>query len=230
MAKVSRVLSVDLRGLRKTDPQLLIAAEGQVPTSGWSDGELSEYIYVVPPEDGIYEFDFVAKPPSGPVIQVVSPIFASDMTKWHRGIKGIKVYAAENSVTVRLLTIAAPPKTKGDPFNVDSAKIVGDQLHIDVSYSGGCARHDFELYWDGSYDKSQPPRANLMLIHDANDDPCDAIIRETIRFDLFQLAPCVLVVSSGFGYEEEILYGYSRDGGKDASGTVLDPRPFLRCS
>src|SRR5438093_1292068 len=52
------------RGLR-------ICATGLVPTGGWTKPALDAVHYIVPPADGIYEFNFVATPPIGIVIQSV---------------------------------------------------------------------------------------------------------------------------------------------------------------
>lgn len=84
----------------KTNPAILvISAQGTVPTSGWTDGQLSPYIYVTPPKDGIQDFDFIAKPPTGIVLQVLTPIEAdwrATMPKW---LKGFRIHASSGSKT-----------------------------------------------------------------------------------------------------------------------------------
>jgi len=58
-----------------------------------------EVIYVTPPSDGIYEYEFVATPPGGTVIQVLTPIKAHTVrTSIPDDLKGIRVKAASNSV------------------------------------------------------------------------------------------------------------------------------------
>lgn len=71
-----------------------------------------------------------------------------------------------------------------DAFLIKSAEVVGQQLHIDVSYSGGCEGHVFELFTDGFLMKSLPPRQSFFLKHYANKDACKALIDETVVFDL----------------------------------------------
>jgi hypothetical protein len=60
---VERVMCVDAAQaaiLESKPPQVAITADGKVPTSGWTNPELSLWFYVVPPSDGIQDFDFVA--------------------------------------------------------------------------------------------------------------------------------------------------------------------------
>jgi hypothetical protein len=99
--KILEVSDVKLTTLESFPPRLLIAASGTVPTSGWSErGELIQHIYIVPPIDGYYGFDFVAEPPMPDVIvtQQVSPVLATFvLNSIPNDLKGIRVYASCNS-------------------------------------------------------------------------------------------------------------------------------------
>lgn len=99
--KVLEVTDVKLTTLESFPPRLLITASGTVPTSGWSErGELIQYIYIVPPVNGYYEFDFVGEPPLPDVIvtQGLRPIIATFvLNSIPDDLKGIKVYASSNS-------------------------------------------------------------------------------------------------------------------------------------
>jgi hypothetical protein len=53
-----------------------------------------------------------------------------------------------------------------------------------VTYSGGCADHTFELLTDGMLMKSLPPKQFYFLKHQANGDACEALISETLQFDM----------------------------------------------
>lgn len=221
--KILSVSTVDLHGSAKPNPKLIISTSGSVPTLGWSEPELSAHIYVTPPQDGIYGFDFLAKPPTEIGGTQVAPISTSLQTPWLKTMKGVRVYTSSNDIVVRLLTVDSPPATHKDNFTINNAQIVGDQIHVDVSYSGGCERHDFELCWDGTYQTSFPPQVTLNLVHNANGDPCDSIVNETLRFDLFQLAPSLITLQNSFGYSQQIPFGYSQEDAIDAStnGFVL---------
>jgi hypothetical protein len=80
-----------------------ICARGLVPTGGWTNPQLRPVIYIQAPPNGIYDFDFVATPPSGIVPQVVLPIKA--MRLWQPypvKLKGVRVKSAGNSIVALL--------------------------------------------------------------------------------------------------------------------------------
>ncbi len=61
-------------------PQLMsVAATGMVPTTGWTHPSLSPRFYIVPPADGLWDFDFIADEPTGIVGNVVLPVSALAM-------------------------------------------------------------------------------------------------------------------------------------------------------
>lgn len=72
----------------------------------------------------------------------------------------------------------------GDSFKINSAKRINDILEISISYSGGCKQHNFEVLWDGVVYTDPPCYMNLLIIHNANNDNCEALITETISIDL----------------------------------------------
>ena len=71
-----------------------------------------------------------------------------------------------------------------DPYVVDSAAIDGHRLTIEVSYAGGCERHDFTLVLSRSFLESDPVQLPAALAHDANSDACEAWLTESLDFDL----------------------------------------------
>lgn len=105
-----RILSVDTVRLalnKKNPPDLVVAATGEVTSTGWSDIELSPYIYITPPQDGVWDFDFVGKPPRGFANLVILPVSASfvvpdvDLANfWGEGmpLKGVRVHSATGAV------------------------------------------------------------------------------------------------------------------------------------
>ena len=76
-------------------------------------------------------------------------------------------------------------------FTVTSWDISGDTLIVGVQHGGGCREHDWKMYSNGAVLKSLPPQAILHLKHEVKDgpDPCRAIIRETLKFNLATLKP-----------------------------------------
>ena len=91
------------------------------------------------------------------------------------------------------------PTEKGDMFAIENSEIVGglvnQWLELEVSYQGGCREHDFIAYWDGAMIKTRPPGAALTIWHNSNEDPCRAIVSQTLLIDLKAL-------DQSFGYLE----------------------------
>ncbi len=65
---------------------------------------------------------------------------------------------------------------EGNSYDTNELSINGDELHIALSYSGGCEEHLFRVCWDGSFMESFPVQAALDLQHEGNDDACEAYI------------------------------------------------------
>lgn len=114
--RVLTVTDVRLQILKSNPPRLVILADGQVPTTGWCCGELLAWRYIVPPADGIQDFDFVAVPPAGRALQVVAPIHAEldqevDFASFwgpDRPLRGVRIHAREDSKMALLDAEALP--------------------------------------------------------------------------------------------------------------------------
>ena len=96
----ARIFQVDKVDLAQTPKgSAVISASGTVPTSGWRNGELQPRIYIAPPRDGLWDWDFVATPPSGVSLQVISPIAAQTTPflppTW---FKGVRVHSSTNAI------------------------------------------------------------------------------------------------------------------------------------
>ena len=106
MQRVSKVVKVEVF-FQKTSPiTIVVQASGEVPTGGWSNPELGAWRYVMPPADGIQDFDFIAKEPTGMASDVITPITAVASVQadphnyWGEGkpLKGVRVHAQQNSM------------------------------------------------------------------------------------------------------------------------------------
>ncbi len=71
-----------------------------------------------------------------------------------------------------------------DEYALNSATITDDMLTISVSYSGGCEEHQFTLVVSEEFLESFPVQLHVSIVHDANNDPCEAYPTENYRFDL----------------------------------------------
>jgi hypothetical protein len=82
---------------------------------------------------------------------------------------------------------SAPGAWPADALSLDSLTIDGSELAVHIRYGGGCREHSIDLvFWNG-FLESDPVQAHAVLAHDARNDPCDAVITRTRRFDLASL-------------------------------------------
>jgi len=75
----------------------------------------------------------------------------------------------------------------GDNFSLNSTSREGQYLSVNVSYSGGCKNHDFNILWNEAISKSNPPSTTILITHDANDDNCESYLTEIVIIDLKEL-------------------------------------------
>lgn len=96
--KVIKVTEVSLKILKRNPPTLSVTAKGSVSSGGWSNAQLTPFIYIIPPLDGIYEFDFVADEPTDISIQVISEIISQSFIwdDFPANLKGVKIYDSSN--------------------------------------------------------------------------------------------------------------------------------------
>lgn len=73
---------------------------------------------------------------------------------------------------------------ESDAYDILRARIEGNKLFIEISYSGGCAHHRFECIGSESISKSLPPQRSIKLIHNNGDDSCESIVKQTIEVDI----------------------------------------------
>ena len=71
-----------------------------------------------------------------------------------------------------------------DPLTVTALQIEGDTLQLDVSHGGGCEQHHYGLCFEPVWAGSAPPQLGLRVLHDAGGDSCEALLTESLTFDL----------------------------------------------
>lgn len=101
----SRIMSVDTVtvSIISSDDEpsnkfITVNSTGKVPTTGWTSAHLVPHFPAKPPENGIWNIDFVAVPPSGLAGQIVLPISAEAQLPLFDWVKIIKVHGANNYV------------------------------------------------------------------------------------------------------------------------------------
>ncbi len=93
-------------------------------------------------------------------------------------------------------TLPAP-----DPIELNALRFEGSTLQLDVSYSGGCTDHEYQLCWNGSFGDGFAPEATMKLGHDAFDDMCEAVISETVHID----ASTLIDAAGGVAFNARVM-------------------------
>lgn len=101
---VATIVSVTCT-VRKSPAQLVVQANGEVPTAGWTAATLNRRTYVAAPADGIWEYDFVASPPAGMAAQMITPISAENTwADYPATVVGVRVYGEGSGIKEISLT------------------------------------------------------------------------------------------------------------------------------
>ena len=72
------------------------------------------------------------------------------------------------------------------PVTMSSVEIKGDIVTLEVSYSGGCGTHEFNLFVSNLFMESNPVQTESILSH-VTEDACEALITEKLTFDLLPI-------------------------------------------
>ncbi|REE01574.1 hypothetical protein [Marinoscillum furvescens] len=93
---------------------------------------------------------------------------------------------ATDKVQANKLTYLDPSfdwnQVRNNPFRIVGITPTDDTWSVIVEYSGGCEEHNFYTWWNGEWEKDNS--ATFYLIHNANNDMCEAFIRDTISIRL----------------------------------------------
>ena len=109
----------------------------------------------------------------------------------HCFLKKKKTEQTENTFIAIIIDSTSDTTKKqstSDAFKILDAKIIGNYLHLNVSYSGGCEKHSFKINGDLQLSKSLPPIRSVNLIHYGNNDACKKLIIENLVIDIRDLA------------------------------------------
>jgi hypothetical protein len=86
---------------------------------------------------------------------------------------------------VRIKELAEVPVDNA-PVTITSAVIEGGIVTLEVSYAGGCQPHEFNLFVSNLFMESDPVQTESLLSH-VTEDTCEALVTETLTFDLLPL-------------------------------------------
>lgn len=207
--KISNVVDVNIEVIDSETKQFIIVATAKIPNCPNPVARLSPFYYSVEPANGVYEYDLVANIPDDIVSNEADSVLVTAIaiiSLPRANFKGVRVYGGKNKVDVRVPTLVEPSTQKSDEFEIINVKTKNDKLVFSVKYTGNCVDHDFELLWSGAYKKSLPPQVEMKLIHNSNGDLCEGLMRSELQFDLLDLNPCVIKISSDFGYSASLPF------------------------
>ena len=106
----------------------------------------------------------------------------------NKAIKGNGDGQTIKKAPMNLKATLGKSKETSDPLTIQKATVKGNNLILEVSYSGGCKDHAFELSGNEMISKSLPPIRSVRLIHKSNGDGCEALLTQTLHFDISELA------------------------------------------
>lgn len=105
-------------------------------------------------------------------------------------------------------------KEHGDPIQIDTVEIRGNIMYIDVTYSGGCEEHSFEVIGSNAIAKSLPPIRAIQLVHNANGDTCRELKKVKLEVYIDELAERKEVGREIYltldGWKNRIYYKYAQ--------------------
>lgn len=98
---------------------------------------------------------------------------------------------------------------------INSVRIEGNLMFLDVSYSGGCEEQGFSLVGSNMIMKSLPPKRGIRLQRDPKGDVCRELVSKSLVFDISDLAYTQEVGSEIIlmleGYREDIKYTFMQE-------------------
>lgn len=119
-----------------------------------------------------------------PIVLITLLIFSTALTAQDKKQRTLsEAIPSETHQKVIINKDFTPPRDNGR-FDVAGIEISGDLLKINISYSGGCKDHTFNLHCDGKYIKTSPPQIYLFLEHLDQGDLCRQLIEEQLIFDI----------------------------------------------
>ena len=104
LERVPFITDIKLSVQESNPPNLIVEVVGETPSPGWVFPLLVRRIYVTPPVDGIWEYDFLAFRSDSP-LTVVEELRGSNL--WERydekNVKGVRVYGVGEGVMEKKL-------------------------------------------------------------------------------------------------------------------------------
>ena len=99
------------------------------------------------------------------------------------------------------------------PTKIHDVSLNDNVLRLSIGYTGGCAKHNFELVGSEMISKSLPPIRSIKLIHTTIDEEsCKRAMFDTLYFDLsniaYQKTNGSVIKLNLEGFKEQIVYTF----------------------
>lgn len=131
---------------------------------------------------------------------------------------GFALLACGNSKEITPEKSSHPKATFGNidyqapTAQINTVRIEGNLMFLEVSYSGGCEEQAFSLVGSEMIMKSLPPKRGIRLQRDPKGDACRELVSKSLVFDITDLAyqkeegEVIFLLLDGF--KEEIKYSF----------------------
>lgn len=90
-----------------------------------------------------------------------------------------------NSICPEIILLNNSEEWPNDYYIINSVSLSESQeLELNISYSGGCEEHEYELLQNPLFCGTPPIYISIKLSHNANGDICEAWITKDLCFDI----------------------------------------------
>lgn len=145
-------------------------------------------------------------------IVAIGALALSCGTKKNANTEEVKSDDSEPSMKITAEIGKLDESSTSDAFTINSMNVVGNTLFMEVSYSGGCKDHTFEVVGSPMVAKSMPPIRSVQIKHTANGDNCRANVMKVLEIDISKLAYQQTAGSEIYltfeGWKERVKYTY----------------------
>lgn len=108
------------------------------------------------------------------------------------GTKKNSTKVDKNTTTMEVYKVKAVTgqfvKDSSPILSIDTVEVNGNTMYVDLSYSGGCEKHDFEVIGSLAIAKSYPPIRSLQIVNRANGDACREVKKIRLEVALEEVA------------------------------------------
>ncbi len=177
--------------IQRIDDGLFLKVIAYSPTLGWKNVGLNIPANFRPPADGIINVILMGTPPATiPQLDAIQTYILSEYLPDEEWFRGVRIFDSSENIILTLYAAVKETNPVGkDEVEIEAAALKKDKLLVNVSYSGGCKKHELQLNWDGLFLKSDPPQVILGLSHNANGEFCRMLKSEQLQFDLSPIIP-----------------------------------------